>query len=158
MQGEEESSIRRTLKRQIQIIKARRERRLNRQPNDGTRTSSATTATGDGRPAGPVAPIPNLDAIVEEEERTLHFCCRGLEHYLIPREVRRLQTAQQKLALQAVLDRQRWQLAQSNVGPMDDASSIGSIFAEATSHSRAEALERAARDEAEARKVYTECG
>jgi len=95
---------------------------------------------------------------VEEEERTLHFCCRGLEHYLIPREERRLQTAQQKLALQAVLDRQRWQLARSNVGPMDDASSIGSIFAEATSHSRAEALERAARDEAEARKVHSECG
>ena len=157
VQGEEESSIRRTLKRQIQIIKARRERRLNPQTNDGTLTSSATTTSGDGCPVGPVAPTPNLDAIVEEEERTLHFCCRGLEHYLIPREERRLQTAQQKLALQAVLDRQRWQLARSNVGPMDDASSIGSIFAEATSHSRAEAFERAAKDEAEARKVHTEC-
>ena len=86
----------------------------------------ATTATGDGCPAGPVAPLSNLDTIVEKEERTLHFCCSGLEHCLIPREERRLQTAQQKLALQAILDRQRWQLAGSNVGPMDDASSIDS--------------------------------
>ena len=78
VQGEEESSIRRTLKRQIQIIKARRERRLTPQTNDGTLTSSATTTSRDGCPVGPVAPIPNPNAIVEEEERTLHFCCRGL--------------------------------------------------------------------------------
>jgi len=117
----------------------------------------ANIATGNGCPVGLVAPLSNLDTIAEKEERTLHFCCSGLEHCLIPREERRLQTAQQKLALQAVLDRQRWQLARSNVGPMDDASSIGSIFAEATSHSRVEAFERAAKDEAEARKVHTEC-
>ena len=42
------------------------------------------------------------------------------------------------------------------VGPVDDASSIGSIFAEVTSHSRVEALEKAAKDEAEVRKVHTE--
>mmetsp|Transcript_7914 Transcript_7914/g.22029 ORF Transcript_7914/g.22029 Transcript_7914/m.22029 type:complete len:353 (+) Transcript_7914:601-1659(+) len=152
--GEEESNIRRTLKRQIQLIKTRRERKLHPQNNNGTRTSSATT-TGDGSPDGPV-PILNLAAIMEEEERTLRFCCRGLEHYLFPREERRVQTARQKSALQSVLDLQRWQLVRSNVGPMDDTSSIGAMFAKATSRSRTEALERAARDEAEARKVHTD--
>jgi hypothetical protein len=34
------------------------------------------------------------------------------------------------------LDRQRWQLARSNVGPIDDALLISFIFAKATSHSQ----------------------
>jgi len=39
---------------------------------------------------------------------------------------------------------------------MDEASSIARLFAEAARDSRADALKRAARDEAEARKIHAE--
>ena len=166
-QGEEEVSIRQKLKRQIQIIKGRRERRIqatrdntgnppSNNPNEANDDAAAAAATTAGTPS-PAPASPDLVATFqEEEERTLQFCCRGLEHYFVPREVRRAQTALQKSTIRAVLDRQRWQKVRCNVGPMDEASTIGQMFAEATSDCRSDALARAAGDEAEARKVHAE--
>ena len=158
-QGGEEQSIRQKLKRQIQLIKGRRHRRLQTEnpptnnPNEG--------GNGAGPTAGAtVSTVPMSAGLLatfhEEEERTLQFSSRGLEHYFTPREERRVQTARQKSAIQAVLDRQRWQMVQCNVRPMDEASTIGQLFAEATSHCRSDALERASGDEVEASKVHNE--
>ena len=158
-QGGEEQSIRQKLKRQIQIIKGRRHRRLQTEnpptnnPNEGGNGAGPTTgATVSTAPMS----ADLLATFHEEEERTLQFSSRGLEHYFTPREERRVQTARQKSAIQAVLDRQRWQMVQCNVRPMDEASTIGQLFAEATSHCRSDALERASGDEVEASKVHNE--
>jgi hypothetical protein len=162
-QGDEESIMRQNLKRQIRIVKGRRERRLRPDQNDGNGNGEPTATTTTAPGAAPPAPVSYsavpahlLAAIEEEEERTLQFSCRGLEHYFIPREQRRVQTALQRSTLQAVLDRQKWQRVQCGVGPMDEASSIARLFAEAARDSRADALKRAARDEAEARKIHAE--
>ena len=163
-QGGEEQSIRQKLKRQIQIIKGRRERRLQ---TENPPTTNNPSDGGDGNGAAPTrststptstAPIsPDLIATFqEEEERTLQFSSRGLEHYFTPREERRVQTARQKSTIQAVLDRQRWQMMQCSIRPLDEASTIGQMFAEATSDCRSCALERAAGDEIEARKIHSE--
>lgn len=164
-QGEEENNIRQKLKRQIQIIKGRRGRRLQTEnpptdnPNDGRDGGAAAPTTSAGTSTSAATTPMSADLLAtfhEEEERSLQFCSRGLEHYFTPREERRVQTARQKSTIQAVLDRQRWQMVQCNVRPLDEASTIGPMFAEATGECRSDALERAAGDEAEARKVHSE--
>ena len=165
-QGGEEHSIRQKLKRQIQIIKGRRHRRLQTEnpptdnPNDeGDGGATASTASIGTSPSAITTMPMSADLLAtfhEEEEQNFQFCSRGLEHYFTPREERRVKTARQKSAIRAVLDRQRWQMVQCNVRPLDEASTIGQLFAEAASRCRSDALERAAADEVEASKVHNE--